>query len=201
MKQVDVFLEGEGNKYHERNRHKELNPRVLDAISALSIKPNYIMEIGCGDGRYLNELRGRFRPRSCVGLDPSSEAITEGREKYPDINFIKTDARYLYAYEDAIIDLLVFGFCLYLVDRDDLFSVVHAVDKALRPGGYLAIHDFGVWVPHIVPYKHKDGLYSYKMDYPGLWLANPAYVQISKTITGPGTEITILQKKGWERFK
>lgn len=200
MRQSKAFLDGEGDKYHERNKHKELNPRVLAAIFDLGIKPDHVVEVGCGNGGYLNEIYSRYEC-PCIGIDPSSEAISEGKKKFPSLMFIHGDARYLYTWEDPVLDLIVFGFCLYLVDRDDLFAIVSAADRALKMGGHLVIHDFDSWEPKTVPYKHKQGIYSYKMSYSDLWRANPAYDFVSRTITGPETAITILRKEGWERFK
>jgi len=194
MSQAEVFLAGEGDRYHERNRNAELNASVVNAILSIGFRPNAILEIGCGDGRYLHELYQYYGGR-CVGVDPSSDAIAEGKLKYPEIELICTDAKGIT--DRSSFDLIVFGFCLYLMDRQDLFYLVYQFDWHLKDGGYLAIHDFDPEYPQVSTYKHRKGIYSYKMDYPSLWLANPGYRKITKAKTGEGTAITILQKHGW----
>lgn len=42
------------------------------------------------------------------------------------------------------------------------------------------ITDFDPDHPHRRPFKHQVGLWSYKMQYPQLWLASPAYVLAEK---------------------
>jgi SAM-dependent methyltransferase len=197
MSQSDVFFNGEGNNWYERNKHKELNPLVLDPIRRLDFKPRNVLEVGCGDGRYLAELKRHFGCEA-TGIDTSSQAIEAARQNYPGIDFWYSKAEDLLLFPFLPYDLILFGFCLYLVDRDRLFDIVNATDSLLNRKGYLAIHDFNGERPEVVPYKHKEGVYSYHMDYPMLWLANPAYTLVSKTPTGAETSMTILQKTGWK---
>lgn len=98
-------------------------------------------------------------------------------------------------------DFIIFGFCLYLVDRDDLPFIVAETTNCMEDDGVLAIHDFKLTqAPIATPYIHSPGLYSYKMSYPMLWLADPSYVYDSVVATDADTEISFLVKKGWERF-
>jgi len=197
MNQADAFLEGEGDNYHERNRTKALNRRVLNPILGLGLQSPRILEVGCGDGRYLDELNRYLRGRG-AGVDPSSKAISEGKIKYPLLDLHTGIATDIGIYFDRHeFDLIIFGFCLYLIDRDDLFEAVSDSDYLLKPNGFIAIHDFNARKPKVVPYQHLDGIKSYHMDYPKLWLANPAYKEVTKEETGKGTAITIIRKVGW----
>lgn len=58
-------------------------------------------------------------------------------------------------------------------------SVAEA-DRVLARGGKLMIVDFDPALPHRRPFAHQHGLWSYKMCYPDLWLANPDYVLAEK---------------------
>jgi len=201
MKQADIFLEGEGDEWYERNRRAELNPDVVNAILNIGVRPDSMLEIGCGNGRYLGELHRRFGSETrALGIDPSRKAIQEGRKNYPGIKFRVDDAVSALNLEcgcDQHHDLIIFGFCLYLLDRADLFYVVAVSDAILTAGGYIAIHDFDTLRPQKVPYKHKEGVFSYKMDHSQLWMANPAYTWVSRTRTGNGQSLTIIRKTGW----
>ncbi len=199
MKQSEAFLNGEGDNWYERNRHAELNYAVVDAIIDACKEPSRILEVGCGNARYLGELH-RYYGCECSGIDASEKAISEGHKNYPALELVHdTIPNSLYQLEVLGIkyDLILFGFCLYIVDRDRLFEIVDLTDGILMDGGYIAIHDFDPIEPIKVPYKHKEGLFTYKMNNAGLWLANPAYKQVSKTQTAPGETITIIQKVGW----
>jgi len=205
MRQAEVFLKGEGDEWYERNRDAELNPIVVSSIVTSNIRPASVLEVGCGNGRYLGELHRLYRainqePIRTLGIDPSSKAIKEARKNYPGIKFRVDDASEGLNFEcgnQTHYDLIIFGFCLYLLDRTDLFYVVAASDAILNDGGYIAIHDFDTLRPHKVPYKHKDGIFSYKMDHSQLWLSNPAYTWVNRTKTGDGQSITIIRKTGW----
>ena len=199
MKQAEAFLMGEGDKWYDRNRDAKLNYAIVDTLCGLDPKPNSILEVGCGNARYLGELH-RYLGGRCVGIDASNQAILEGRKNYPSLNLKHNTALPGIRREWAIpaaYDLIIFGFCLYVMDRDDLFLTVAYTDCILKPGGFLAIHDFDPDRPIVVPYKHKKGVCSYKMDYPALWLANPAYTLVTKAKTAEGEALTIIRKTGW----
>lgn len=196
MRQSAAFSAGEGDQWFERNLDAPMNGDVIRVLTTLECRPKTIVEIGCGTGRYLNAMWREYGGH-CIGFDPSQQAIDYGRKKHLRLDLRVGTAGSFYGIH---MDVLVFGFCLYLVDRHDLFRVVDDADWCVKDNGYIIIHDFDQATPKKVPYKHKDGLYSYKMDYSKLWLANPAYKLISKTPTEEGESVTIIQKKGWDRW-
>lgn len=158
--------------------------------------------MGCGNARYLGELHRHFGGR-CVGIDASSAAILQGRKDHPTLNLKHNTALSGIRREWAMrcfYDLITFGFCLYVLDREELFMMVAYADAILKEGGFIAIHDFDPYQPIVVPYKHKKGICTYKMDYPALWLANPAYKRVTKVKTNEGEALTILRKTGWDKL-
>lgn len=194
----DVFLNGEGDNWYERNKQAQLNPTVLHAFYSLVDRPTRMLEVGCGDGRYIGELHRIFGGHA-AGIDPSAKAIAEARHKYKYLEFIRADAvnGLITLLPGPKHDLIVFGFCLYILDRKDLFNIVSLADLMLMDGGYIAVHDFLPSDPYKVPYKHHEGLFSYKMDYAGLWLASPTYRLVSCTKTAEGEAVKIIQKVAW----
>jgi SAM-dependent methyltransferase len=198
IRQSAAFSSGEGDQYFERNKNAPMNYDLVRKLITIPCKPKTIVEIGCGYGRYLNEMQKHYHNSKCIGFDPSMEAIDYGRRRFHHIDLRVGTAGSFYGLH---MDILVFGFCLYLVDRHDLFRVVDDADWCLNEKGFLVVHDFDPPTPEVVPYKHADGVYSYKMDYSKLWLANPAYELVSKTTTGEGESVTIIQKKGWGRWR
>ena len=66
---------------------------------------------------------------------------------------------------DAAIHKIHFGFCLYLVSRNELPKCFKQADLLVRPGGFLSIVDFDPLKPHANQYVHSDGLKSYKDKY------------------------------------
>lgn len=197
-RQETEFLNGEGDQWHARNKDKPYSHLRNGIIAAsLSSEPKSILEVGCGDGRYLADLQNLYDCK-CVGLEPSDAAVTAGRKEYPGVIFILGTASYRFLLKEY--DLVIYGFCLYLCDRSSLSHLVSVGHGALKNGGHLVIHDFDPDHPHRVPYHHMEGLFSYKQDHSKLWLANPAYSLVTKTKFDDGTAVWVLKKDmaaGW----
>lgn len=198
--QEAIFLKSEGDKWHLRNKDKPKIDPVFDATEAAGIKPSVgVMEVGCGTGWRLAKYLKKYGLK-CFGIEPSLEACIAGKKACPDILFFRNGAAYGISACHETTDLLIFGFCLYVVDRRDLAKVVVDADTYLVDSGHLVIHDFDPDHPHKVKYHHAPGLYTYKMDYSKLWLANPAYTLVRKVRIGDGTAVWILKKDisaGW----
>jgi ubiquinone/menaquinone biosynthesis C-methylase UbiE len=176
------FLAGEADAYFARNPF-DANASRRDLwnlrLSQLVRSGDRVLEIGCSDGRRVATI-GELSGVDCelVGVDPSTEAIESGRTRFPsvDLRVGTADATGV----DGEVRLLLFGFCLYLCDRSSLFAITVEADRLLADGGVLAVIDFDPPAPLRRQYRHLDGIWSYKMDYAGLFLASPAYTLIEK---------------------
>jgi SAM-dependent methyltransferase len=175
----------EGDKYFERNRSglTEMSPGKRQLIERIthhlgSIKATQVLEIGCASGENLAALNS-LRPIEGFGIEPSRAAVRVGNESYPHFNLQVGTADDL-PFDDGSMEFVWFAFCLYLVDRPLLHRVVAEADRVLKDGGIIAIHDFDPDVPCVRAYSHHSGLSSYKMNYPGLFLSDPAYSLVEK---------------------
>ena len=183
MLQKEVFLKGEGDKYLARNKKVLGNKSEVDEL--YSVYSKYIsenmkvLEIGCCNGHNLNYYN---QNTGCwvYGIDPSEEAITLGQDLYPDVRLSVGTADEL-DFPDEYFDCVIFGFCLYLVDRKLLTKAIAEADRVLKNGGYIGITDFDCSIPKKRPYKHYEGIYSYKYDYSKIFLSFPQYSLIEKT--------------------
>jgi len=187
VKQSEIFLRSEGDGFHRRNQRvfAELgsgsqDDQVIQCLRTLALKPKRILEIGCSNGWRLDLIR-RELGAECFGVDPSSEAVSQGAASYPDVTLTTGTAERL-PYKAGSFELVVFGFCLYLCDRQDLFVIAAEADRVLADGGYMIILDFYPPLPYRNRYKHVDGLFCYKMDYAAMFLWNPAYALISRVV-------------------
>lgn len=167
-RQSQIFLSGEGKQWFNRNKDKidiKSDP-VLKMVEQADLKPRRVLEIGCANGWRLLELRNRYRCE-ISGVDPSPSQ---------DNSFIEQGtADDLLRCFDEEFDLVIYGFCLYLCDREDLFRITMEGDRVLQDGGHMIIYDFISHSSHHRPYAHKDGVKSFKMHHANLWLGNPAY--------------------------
>lgn len=183
--QKEIFSEKEADAWLERNRRALANfdPKT-DAIIR-QLRPHLasdltVAEVGCA-------LAGRTAALAKItggrgfGVDPSALAIAEAARLHPELSFRQATADAL-PWDDHSIDILIYGFCLYLCDRIDLFRIAAEGDRVLKNGGLLAILDFHPPLPYRNAYSHQPGVFSYKMDNARLWSWNPAYVEISREI-------------------
>lgn len=182
-RQRDVFLEGEGDAYEDRNARADANPEVLRPLVPYLRPGESVLEIGCGSGHNLVALQRLAPGISCFGIDPSKKAIERGRICSPH-HRLEVGTADSIPFEGEF-SLVIFGFCLYLCDRSLLHASVAEADRVLQGGdsgekGILAILDFDPSHPHRRTYRHDPRLSSFKMDYSALFLANPAYQLATK---------------------
>jgi ubiquinone/menaquinone biosynthesis C-methylase UbiE len=78
-------------------------------------------------------------------------------------------------WDDGSFDVLLFGFCLYLCDPEDLFRIAAEADRVLKPTSWLLIHDFFSPAHIRRPYHHKNGVITNKMDFRKLFDWHSAY--------------------------
>ena len=179
--QKSVFLDGEGDQYLRRNLSK-LNAETVSAdvrLFARYLKPGArVLEIGCANGVKLSQLQSLV-PCEGWGIDPSAEAIRTGSEQFPKLHLGVGTADHL-DFADASFDFVIFGFCLYLVDRSLLTRAMAEADRVVRDRGFLGITDFDARVPYRRRYSHHAGVWSYKLDYGGLFASLPHFVLVEK---------------------
>jgi SAM-dependent methyltransferase len=190
-KQSQVFLEGEGAAWNLRNKDApKLDPDpVIKVIEHNSIKPTSILEIGCGDGWRLKQLAKQYNC-SFAGIDPALPA------RWPDINnrLFRGTAENLSFALTKTFDLIIYGFCLYLCDPEDYLRIATEADRVLQDGGHIIIHDFYSETPYKTPYKHRDGIFSYHMNFWKLWHWHPHYRLVTAQHASTDQVVSILRK-------
>jgi 2-polyprenyl-3-methyl-5-hydroxy-6-metoxy-1,4-benzoquinol methylase len=107
--------------------------RVLELLQQLRLSNPRILDFGCGNGWFSNEL-SRFG--RVTGIDLSELAIVEARSRYPDIEFVSANAL-KYLSRDKQFDLVVSQEVLAHVE--DQQAYVAAAANAVKPGGYLIL--------------------------------------------------------------
>jgi SAM-dependent methyltransferase len=197
-KQEDIFAEGEGDAWFNRNFWKMQDEEAHDPVFAImkqSVLPSHgrgVLEFGCSNGWRLENLRNYYG-WECCGLDPSAVAISNGQARFPNIHIDRGTVTG-HPYQANAFSLIIYGFCLYVCDPEEHFEIATQGNNILQDGGYIIIHDFDPEFPHSVPNKHVDGLLTYKMDWSQLWLANPAYKLVAKNAMPDGTAVWLLKK-------
>jgi ubiquinone/menaquinone biosynthesis C-methylase UbiE len=194
MRQVEIFRASEAKEWLRRNKSKlpPTHDPVSTAIAKANIKPKMVLEVGCANGWRLKELSKRFGC-DCYGIDPAGG---DAKHTY------RGAADNLDMFSSRSFDMVIYGFCLYLCDPEDYFKIAAEGDRVLADDGHIVIYDFHSVYPHAVPYKHKKGVFSHKMDFSRLWTGHPAY---SNIYIGRGGEdetvVHILSKNMKDSFR
>lgn len=195
--QAQIFLNGEGQAWLERNKNKLpiSDDPVLESLGTNLLHPKKVLEVGCANGWRLIELEKKYKCL-CTGIDPSvTHSQITGR-----VALHRGVASNLQLFNHNAFDLIIYGFCLYLCDPEDYFMIVKEGDRVLADGGHLVIYDFNLdafVLPHSRTYAHRPGLRSHKMRFENLWKSHPAYTAVSQHLMGKGndlTSVTVLKK-------
>jgi SAM-dependent methyltransferase len=182
MKQRDIFLQSEGDAWFERNTGRtgwQFDPAVDSLLTEIrtiapqlsAAAPARALEVGCASGARLAWLTQNLG-FECCGIEPSARAVTAARARGLEVLCGTAD---VLPYPDASFDLVIFGFCLYLCDREDLFRIAAEADRVLRNPGWLLLQDFYDQQDSLRKYHHRTGVVSHKMDYTALFSWHPAY--------------------------
>ena len=186
MKQKDIFQKSEGDAWMQRNQQALAQKKAADdplfreVLEFLPPKADgfKVLEIGCGDGTRLAWLKDA-KNIDAYGIDPSAQAVTAANKKGIQAQIGTADHL---PFETASFDAVIFGFCLYLCDREDLFRIAGEADRVLRSPGWLSILDFYSPVPQSNTYQHHANVQSYKMDYKTLFTWNPHYTCFTEKV-------------------
>jgi len=166
-----IFLSSEGDSWYKRNQSvienrenfsKEIN-FILNFFNESTFEIKDLLEVGCSSAEKLNRLACSFSAKGS-GIDPSSLAIEQGRNRYPNLDLHIGLAHNL-SFEADKFDLVFFGFCLYVIPPEELELSLQEALRVLKPKGFIVINDFDPGIEMTLPYKHNSGLMTYKRDY------------------------------------
>lgn len=181
--QKTAFLTGEGDRWFERNASQisqTVEDVVTQTVAGLGIRPKAALEIGSATGHRLATLSKAYGCRGS-GIDPSEDAIATGTKIYPDLD-LKVGTADELPFETGAFDLVVVGFCMYLVDPNLHFRAVAEADRVLADGGVIVVFDFLPDHPHHNDYSHLPGLRAHKMEFSKLFTAHPAYSLVHRQL-------------------
>lgn len=125
-------------KYWQRTRSCNAWARrradyLLGIIARLRLHNPSILDFGCGNGWFCNELAPIGR---VTGIDLNEEAMLDAREQWPDISFIGGDV-FGYDSQGALFDLVVSQQVIAHVQ--DHAAYIDKAASLLRQGGYFLL--------------------------------------------------------------
>jgi ubiquinone/menaquinone biosynthesis C-methylase UbiE len=170
--QERIFLESEGDAWFNRNSLIISNANEFHEISwvgeqleSFAHSIQNVLEVGSSSGEKLNTLCGFFSAKG-IGIEPSRKAIEFAKSKFAStgLEFHQGTADNL-TIDSQSQDLVVAGFCLYLVDEEKIDESLIQLTRVVKPGGFLVITDFDYGQDVQVPYIHDLRIRTFKRDY------------------------------------
>lgn len=122
--------------YNQRFANDTDHPATARALANLArdLSAQAILEVGCGTGRWLAEIRsvaGR-----CYGLDPSKGMLAQASSRNAPVWLIRGRGESL-PFPDATFDLVYCVNAIHHMDGQQTF--IHEARRVLRDGGALAV--------------------------------------------------------------
>jgi SAM-dependent methyltransferase len=192
--QKDIFLMSEGDAWMRRNESAPgtrdwLTDPICRTLADLPPEGTLnVLEIGCADGARLEYL-AQVRGHRVAGVDPSEDAVSRAVQR--GIRAYRSTADAL-PFAAGAFEVVVFGFCLYICDDEDLFKIAYEADRVLSDPGWLLILDFEARAPLYRAYHHLESIRSRKMDNKSMFLWHPCYTLASHEkfhhVTGQWTD-------------
>ncbi len=182
MNQKEIFINREADNWFQRNidaldKRDYTQDTVCREVGKFDTERKCkILEVGCSAGHRLTFLS--TLGYSVKGIEPSILAVNKARSRGCDVIQGTADNLNL---ADQTVDILIFGFCLYLVDPADYFKIAAESYRVLSDNGVIIIHDFAPKTHYKNEYVHLDGVKSYKFDFSQIFLSHPHLVLKSKT--------------------
>jgi ubiquinone/menaquinone biosynthesis C-methylase UbiE len=119
--------------------------RVL--VDQAALRPGHrVLDVGCGTGALVMEIKRLYPEVDVVGLDPDPKALARARRKAKraavSIRFDQGFADEL-PYPDASFDRVFSSFMFHHLEPDEREKTLQEIRRTLRPGGFLHLLDFG----------------------------------------------------------
>jgi len=126
---------------------REVADRLIGHLDFSKIRPQRVLDIGCGTGYFTRLLRQRFKPAYLTALDIASGMLSVAQDKHPRrlpwsarTSFALADAGYL-PFADACFDLVGSNLAMQWVG--DPQRMLAEMRRVLAPGGLLLLSTFG----------------------------------------------------------
>lgn len=189
LDQTEVFSLEEGDNYFRRNAaaldHLGTSDHAIGALSHWEdFETGSVCELGCANGWRLALIAERLSSTitRCAGCDVSTEAIQDGRKRWPNLDLVvgSLDESNLL----GVFDVVIVSYVFHWVTRDRLADSISAVDHLVRDGGALIIVDFLPDEPCKRRYHHRSDveIYTYKQDYSACFKSLGFYAELHHQI-------------------
>ena len=144
--------------------HRQILVDILRQFSFQSV-----LEIGCGSGVNLYNIKQTFPNVSIYGIDVSSNAIKEARKNLPEGSILEVgDASDNFCFPDKSIDIVLSDACLIYLNQKNFKKALKEAKRVARVGViFCEFHHVNFFVRlafrFLVGFKHKKyNIYNYE---------------------------------------
>lgn len=131
-------------------------------IAQSDLQPGHrVLDIGCGTGTLIVQIKRLYPNVEIVGLDPDPKALSQAKRKTERDDFvIQLDRGFSenLPYPDASFDRVFSSFMFHHLETDGKQRTLQEVRRILKPGGSLHLLDFG---HSETPHNHKGSFLSH----------------------------------------
>ena len=136
-----AFARAAGTYREHAVLQKEVELRLLERLDYLTLPPARVLDIGCGPGDAVTQMRRRWKRAQVIALDLALPMLREVASSWlRPASRVNADARAL-PFAEASVDVIFSNLALQWID--DLPVLFDEFRRVLRPGGYLAFSTFG----------------------------------------------------------
>ena len=116
-------------------------PFQREAFSQKLSKDAYILDVGCGYGRTLNELyKEEFN--NLHGIDFSEKMIERGRTEFPDLDLNVMKSPRINLPDESVDGVILFAVLTCISKDEDQEFLIREIRRVLKPNGLLYVNDF-----------------------------------------------------------
>ena len=180
---------GEGDAWFDRNfpnaKELRLTPlphwfkEAFGLLKEIANPQGKFLEVGSSWGRRTAQISSVIGLQG-VGVDPSKKAVAFGNAQFGGNPQLRVGTASQLPLSSQSVSVVFYGFCLYLLPDRQLPRVIEELNRVAKSQHHVAILDFDFPREMRVPYKHREGLFSYRRPYEELMKAE-GYSLISKT--------------------
>lgn len=126
-------------------------------------KDKLILDVGCGYGRTLEELRG-LGYQNLMGMDFSEGMIARGNAQFPYLDLRVMKAGKIDLPDHSVDAVILFAVLTCIIENGEQTKLIQEIQRVLKPEGILYVNDFLLNtdqrnLDRYAKYQEKYGIY------------------------------------------